>query len=93
MPKQYDTSPYESWTGRIVEAVAEYWDTFGYGPSIRDVCNATGMATHSRMQRYVDRMRAEGLLHKADDVPRSLRVPDTRGRIVICPNCGERLAV
>lgn len=74
MPPVIDRSPYEDWADKIVEAVADYWETFGYGPSIRDICNATGMRTQSRMQRYIERLQTEGRLKKGADVPRSIRL-------------------
>jgi SOS-response transcriptional repressor LexA len=72
----YDRTPYEAWADVIVQAVADYWRTNGYGPSIRDICQITGMKTHSRMQRYIDRLQLEGRLVRAYDIPRTLRVPD-----------------
>ena len=90
MPATYDMTRYEDWADKIVQAVTDYWTAYGYAPSVKDLCEEVGMKTSSRMQRYVDRLCAEGRLVKSKDVPRSLRLPS---QIIVCPSCGERVVV
>jgi SOS-response transcriptional repressor LexA len=61
---------------RIINFVADYWTTYGYAPSLREIAAGTNMTSPSAAAYHVDVLVGEGRLARARDprIPRSIRV-------------------
>lgn len=45
-----------------------------YSPTIRELCELTGLKSTSTVKGYIDRLVEKGILEKEDDKPRTLRI-------------------
>lgn len=71
------TSPYVTGDRRrdaVLEFVAEFWETHGYGPSMREIATGIGI-THPSGAAYHVRILIEGgCLSRIEGIARSIRV-------------------
>lgn len=47
---------------RILEFVTAYTDEYGYSPTYREICDATGYKSSSTARRYISQLEQEGKL-------------------------------
>lgn len=67
---------------RILRAVADSWETRGYGPTYREVGIALGLKSVGGMYSCVERLIHAGLLRHDRRVARSLRLtPEGESRV------------
>lgn len=57
----------------IVEAVLDYWDEHGYGPTYPELAEATGLNEHT-VKRHVAALLEDGTLTRTKNRHGSLRV-------------------
>jgi len=69
-----------------LDAIKSYWDEFGFGPTVRDICRMTGRSSPGAMQYMINRLVERGYLARDPYHARSLTVIETR-----CPHCGAAL--
>lgn len=78
---------------RIVEVIAEYRMTHGYGPSVRDIMARVGLASTSAVHHQLDKLRREGRITWEPDTARSLVLTaplfDVEPGICARPGCGN----
>ena len=53
--------------------IDEWWKKYGFGPSIRDICNARGKAGMGNTCDIIDRLVKIGVLKKVKGAGRSVR--------------------
>lgn len=62
---------------QILNAVIKYIETHGYSPTVREICEMTGIKSTSTVQSHLRTMMREGTLETdAEGAPRALRVPN-----------------
>lgn len=66
---------------RILEVIKEAVDTRGYPPSIREMCEAVGLASSSSVSHQLKVLESKGFLRRDPNRPRALEVllPDSAG--------------
>lgn len=62
---------------RVLNAVVDYISEHQYPPSVRELCDLTGLRSTSSVNRYVTKLLEEGKLETDCGIgsPRALRVP------------------
>ena len=58
----------------IIEFVDAYGTEHGYGPSVRDVMLAVGLASTAATQQKIQKLQRHGKLTREPGLPRTLRV-------------------
>ena len=53
--------------------IDEWWKKYGFGPSIRDICNVRGKAGMGNTSDIIDRLVKIGVLKKVKGAGRSVR--------------------
>ena len=53
--------------------IDEWWKKYGFGPSIRDICNVRGKAGMGTTAEIIDRLIKIGVLKKVKGAGRSVR--------------------
>ena len=53
--------------------IDEWWKKYGFGPSIRDICNVRGKAGMGNTAEIIDRLVKIGVLKKVKGAGRSVR--------------------
>ena len=53
--------------------IDEWWKKYGFGPSIRDICNVRGKAGMGNTAEIIDRLIKIGVLKKVKGAGRSVR--------------------
>ena len=63
----------------ILEAIKAYIIQHGYPPTVREICDMTGIASTSTVSHQIKKMLKDGTLESdADMSPRAIRVPGMR---------------
>lgn len=62
---------------KILKSIVSYIEEHGYSPSVRDICDMTGLKSTSTIKSHLDRMFRDGLLETDCGIgtPRAIRVP------------------
>lgn len=62
---------------KVLDAIIGYIIKHQYPPSIREICDMTGLKSTSTVHGHIDRLLKEGLLETDHGIgaPRTLRVP------------------
>ena len=64
---------------RVLEAVILFFKKHGYSPTIREICDMTGLASTSSVHYHISRLVAEGKLNIGDyKSSRTITVPGYR---------------
>lgn len=61
---------------RIYLAIRAFIETNGYGPTIREICNAVGLSSSSTVKSHVDTLRRKGYVTFEKSLPRTIRLTD-----------------
>lgn len=59
---------------KIYNAIKIYWDTYGYAPSVRDLCEMTGLKSTASVTYYLDIMKNRGQITYDNYVSRSIKI-------------------
>ena len=62
---------------KILNFVTTYSNEYGFGPSIREICTATGVKSTSTVSYHLNKLVERGLLTKRDGFSRSIRCENT----------------
>lgn len=62
---------------KVLKAVVDYISEHQYPPSVRELCDMTGLQSTSSIHRYINKLLEDGLLETDCGIgaPRALRVP------------------
>lgn len=62
---------------KVLKAVIEYIGEHQYPPSVRELCDITGLKSTSTIHRHINKLLEDGLLETDCGIgaPRALRVP------------------
>lgn len=60
---------------RILEYIQKYTSQKGYPPSVREICNATGLRSTSTVHGHLIRLEKKGLLYRDSMKPRAITLP------------------
>lgn len=63
---------------RVYDCVADFLLSNGYSPSIREICELTGLQSTSTIKGYLDDLVVEGLISMRNDSPRTIVVKGIR---------------
>ena len=63
---------------RIYECVADFLLSNGYSPSVREICELTGLQSTSTIKGYLDDLVVDGLITMRSDSPRTIVVKGIR---------------
>lgn len=64
---------------QMLEAIKAYITQHGYPPTVREICDLTGIASTSTVHYQLQRMFADGTLETDHPgMPRTIRVPGTK---------------
>lgn len=63
---------------KILKAIAEYFEVHKYAPSVRELCDMTGLSSTSTVSMHLTKLQIEGLIETDHGlgVPRALRISD-----------------
>jgi repressor LexA len=78
---------------RVLRTVARYIEEFGYPPSIRDICEMTGIRSSSTVYQYLEALQRKGLISRHPGRPRTIRIvriPDPSEIRETPPGIGRR---
>lgn len=64
---------------RILEYIQRSIREVGYPPSVREICNATGLKSTSTVHGHLLRLQKKGLLNRDAMKPRAITVPGAHG--------------
>lgn len=59
---------------RVVAIIAEQLRTAGFAPTLRELADLCGLASHGAMDRRLQRLEREGRVARTPGIARSLRV-------------------
>lgn len=59
--------------GAVLAFVTSFWQENGYGPSIREIVEGTGLSSTSMVAFHVNALIAQGKLLKEPNIARTLR--------------------
>lgn len=61
----------------VLNAIIEYIKEHQYSPTVREICDMTGLKSTASVHRYIDELLKSGLLETDCGIgmPRSIRVP------------------
>lgn len=59
---------------RILLFIAEYWSTYGYAPSVREITKGCGLSHPSSAHHHLILLERAGKIKSAPYIPRSVRV-------------------
>ena len=59
---------------QIMECIATFIDNNGYSPTIRELCELTGLKSTSTVHTHLVRLQSDGLITFEMDRPRTIRV-------------------
>lgn len=74
---------------RILEYIQQATREKGYPPSVREICNATGLKSTSTVHGHLLRMQKKGLLNRDSMKPRAISVPQEGQETVSIPLVGS----
>lgn len=62
---------------KVLKAIVDYIAEHQYPPSVRELCDMTGLKSTSSINRYITKLLEEGKLETDSGIgaPRALRVP------------------
>ncbi|KZL93582.1 hypothetical protein [Clostridium magnum] len=58
----------------FLKVLITYIKEHQFPPTIRELCELTGLKSTSTVKGYIDRLVEKGILEREDDKPRTLRV-------------------
>lgn len=58
----------------FLKILSKYIKEHKYSPTIRELCELTGLKSTSTVKGYIDRLVEKGILEREDDKPRTLRI-------------------
>lgn len=58
----------------FLKILGKYIKEHKYSPTIRELCELTGLKSTSTVKGYIDRLIEKGILEREDDKPRTLRI-------------------
>jgi repressor LexA len=70
---------------RVLQVLEKYQSQFGYPPSIREICNQTGITSTSLVNYYLDQLQEMGYIERDNHISRGIRLrqlPDEVGGVV-----------
>ena len=63
---------------RHLKDIYDFVDMFtmekGFSPSIREICEGTGLSSTASAKLYVEKLRTYGLITYEDETPRTIRI-------------------
>ncbi len=59
---------------RIVEVLDDFLNTLGYPPSIRELCERTGISSTSMVNRYLNQLEEWGVIERDGGISRGIRL-------------------
>jgi len=59
---------------RVLAAVAAFWLTYGYAPTVRDLTELTGISSTSVTHYWLEKLREEGALTWTEGQTRTIRL-------------------
>ncbi len=68
---------------RIVEVLHDFLTTLGYPPSIREICERTGITSTSMVNRYLDQLEEWGVIERDGGISRGIRLLRTPAELGI----------
>ena len=70
---------------RILAYIESYAYQNGYPPSVREICDATGLKSTSTVHGHLIRLEKKGLLNRNSMKPRAISIPNMRKEITVEP--------
>lgn len=79
---------------RILTFIEQHTQEYGYPPSVREICKATGLSSTSTVYAHLVGMERDGTLKRGKQTPRALSVvgskkPEAKGDYVYIPIVGK----
>jgi SOS-response transcriptional repressor LexA len=59
---------------RIVEAIIDLTNEYGYPPTIREISQRVGLSSSSTTKSHIDRLKRKGIVDYEPTKPRTIRV-------------------
>lgn len=74
---------------KILEYIAEFTNSQGYPPSVRDICAGVGLSSPSTVHAHIKSLREAGYLDKDDHKTRALTIKGMGGPVTRVPILGQ----
>ncbi|MFC5280571.1 transcriptional repressor LexA [Arcanobacterium canis] len=65
----------------IFQAIIEYQNDQGYSPTVREICDLTGLTSPSSVKYHLDVLESAGVLHKDPRRSRTIEITDLGSRL------------
>ena len=74
MPKRGSIAPISEANEAVFLCIEEYWNEYGYAPSVRDIREQMGISSTSVVYHHLSRLETLGLIEREPYVARSIRI-------------------
>lgn len=61
---------------RTLKSIAQFWQIYGYAPSLRELCESTGLKSTSTVNGHIMRLAEEGMIKRDSFTARSIRLTE-----------------
>lgn len=66
----------DSTSARLLNSINQFWQIYGYSPSLRELCESTGLKSISTVNWHIMRLAKEGLIKRDSYTTRSIRLTE-----------------
>lgn len=63
---------------RVLTAIKEYIEKYGYSPTVREICTITGFRSSSTVHGYLKELKQDGLIYMLDHSGRTITLVKER---------------
>jgi len=75
----------------IYQYLLQYLSTYGYPPSVREICQAVGLTSPATVHRHLQNMEKQGLICQDHSKKRSIFLPEVGSIAEVKPENGNRI--
>jgi len=67
---------------RILKAISKYIDEIGYSPTLREICEMTGLKSPSSAHSYISKLEEKGYIERKESSPRAIKLTNNGVKLI-----------